>query len=158
MHLEAQDFLPRWLIGSFDVLPQNVGEFKSLLEDGIGKFKEFSDGQPVDKDRSLGLFLNCKKPSGDQMGFFFGECLPNLDTLEAKFMSEVSDKIGTIRDYIQTIIIIHVFRMTTSFLTPGREPSLASQLGSESWCIYIFTLMFVQKVFLCIIETIIQCR
>ena len=104
MHLEAQDFLPRWLIGSFDVLPQNVGEFKSLLEDGIGKFKEFSDGQPVDKDRSLGLFLNCKKPSGDQMGFFFGECLPNLDTLEAKFMSEVSDKIGTIRDYIQTII------------------------------------------------------
>ena len=98
------------------------------------------------------------KPSGDQMGFFFGECLPNLDTLEAKFMSEVSDKIGTIRDYIQTIIIKHVFRMTTSFLTPGREPSLASQLGSESWCVYIFTLMFVQKFFLCIIETIIQCR
>ena len=59
---------------------------------------------------------------------------------------------------IQTIIIIHVFRMTTSFLTHGREPSLASQLGSESWCVYIFTLMFVQKFFLCIIETIIQCR
>ena len=82
-------FLPRWLIGGFDVLPQNMDEIKSLVEDGIGKFQQFSNGQPVDKDRSLGLFLNCKKPSGDQMGFFFGECLPNLDTLEDKFMSEV---------------------------------------------------------------------
>ena len=79
----------RWLVGGFDVLPQSVGEFKSLVEDGIGKVQQFYVGQPVDKDRSLGLFLNCKKPSGDQMGFFFGECLPNLDTLEAKFISEV---------------------------------------------------------------------
>ena len=74
-------------------MPQNMGEFKSLVEDGIGKFQQFSKGQKVDKDRSLGLFLNCKKPSGEQMGFFFGECLPNLDTLEAKFMSEVGTKI-----------------------------------------------------------------
>ena len=84
---------PRWLIGGFDVLPQSVGEFKSLVEDGIGKVQQFYVGQPVDKDRSLGLFLNCKKPSGDQMGFFFGECLPNLDTLEAKFISEVKGSI-----------------------------------------------------------------
>jgi len=85
-------FSDRWLIGGFDVLPQNMGEFKSLVEDGIGKFQQFSEGQPVDKDRSLGLFLDCKKPSGEQMGFFFGECLPNLDTLEAKFMSEDDDE------------------------------------------------------------------
>ena len=83
----------RWPIGGFDVLPQSVGEFKSLVEDGIGKVQQFYVGQPVDKDRSLGLFLNCKKPSGDQMGFFFGECLPNLDTLEAKFISEVKGSI-----------------------------------------------------------------
>ena len=107
-------------------MPQNMGEFKSLVEDGIGKFHQFSDGQPVDKDRSLGLFLDCKKPSGEQMGFFFGECLPNLDTLEAKFMSEVGDKIGMIRVEI-------MFRTTTSFHMPGREPSLASLLDSESW-------------------------
>jgi len=85
-------FSDRWLIGGFDVLPQNMDEIKSLVEDGIGKFQQFSNGQPVDKDRSLGLFLNCKKPSGDQMGFFFGECLPNLDTLEDKFMSEDDDE------------------------------------------------------------------
>ena len=70
-----------------------MGEFKSLVEDGIGKVQQFYVGQPVDKDRSLGLFLNCKKPKGDQMGFFFGECLPNLDTLEAKFISEVKGSI-----------------------------------------------------------------
>merc|ERR1712226_657877 len=85
-------FSDRWLIGGFDVLPQNMDEIKSLVVDGIGKFQQFSTGQPVDKDRSLGLFLNCKKPSGDQMGFFFGECLPNLDTLEDKFMSEDDDE------------------------------------------------------------------
>ena len=108
-------------------MPQNMGEFKSLVEDGIGKFQQFSTGQPVDKDRSLGLFLDCKKPSGEQMGFFFGECLPNLDTLEDKFMSEVREKT------ICKIRIQLLFRMTMSFLMPGREPSLASLLDLESW-------------------------
>ena len=127
MNTRGQNFLLRWLIGGFDVLPQNMGEFKSLLEDSIGKFQQFSDGQPVDKDRSLGLFLDCKKPSGEQMGFFFGECLPNLDTLEHKFMSEVKDKkIGKIKVEL-------LFRMMMSFRMPGREPSLASLSDLESW-------------------------
>ena len=111
----------RWLVGGFDVLPQSVGEFKSLVEDGIEKFQQFKVGQPVDKDRSLGLFLNCKKPSGDQMGFFFGECLPNLDTLEAKFISEV-----LIKSNWQMFEIDTSLRMMMSSPTPGREQSRAS--------------------------------
>ena len=117
----------RWLVGGFDVLPQSVGEFKSLVEDGIEKFQQFKVGQPVDKDRSLGLFLNCKKPSGDQMGFFFGECLPNLDTLEAKFISEVRGS------NMGKVLVDTSLRMTMSFPTPGREQSRASPLDLESW-------------------------
>ena len=111
----------RWLVGGFDVLPQSVGDFKSLVEDGIEKIQQFKVGQPVDKDRSLGLFLNCKKPSGDQMGFFFGECLPNLDTLEAKFISEV-----LIKSNWQMFEIDTSLRMMMSSPTPGREQSRAS--------------------------------
>ena len=47
-------------------------------------------GHKVVGDReSLGLFLNCKRPSGDQMALFFGECIPKLDTLEEQFYDEV---------------------------------------------------------------------
>ena len=76
------------MIGKWTV-PQSFGEARSMFHDVSKKIDQLSRGDQIDKDRSLGLFINCKKPSGEQMGFFFGECIPNLDLLEDQFYSEV---------------------------------------------------------------------
>merc|ERR1712127_158067 len=80
-------FSDRWMIGKWTV-PQSFGEARSMFHDVSKKIDQLSRGDQIDKDRSLGLFINCKKPSGEQMGFFFGECIPNLDLLEDQFYSE----------------------------------------------------------------------
>lgn len=80
-------FSDRWLVGDFTTVPRSGAEVEAMVKDAFNKFEQFADGRPVDTTRSLGLFLRCKKASGDQMGLFIGECLPNLYTLEEEFYS-----------------------------------------------------------------------
>ena len=80
--------MSRWMMKGKPLLTRS-------LDDGFdNSFGQVFHRRPpghkvVGARESLGLFLNCKKPSGDQMALFFGECIPKLDTLEEQFYDEV---------------------------------------------------------------------
>jgi len=141
-------FSDRWMAGGWTV-PRSIQGAELMVEDAMHKFSDFVQGNKIDKGRSLGLFINCKKPSGDQMGFFFGECIPNLDTLESNFYSEDDRDFphawkGAIICFCLGLAIM-VLTVVLSLLTPCLRHCI---------CCSIFTLCGVMQSFAAVLFTL----
>lgn len=78
-------FTDRWIIGGFNV-PSSLGEMEQTFSLVAEKGNQFLAGRAVDKDVSLGIFIDCVKPNGNLL--FYGECIPNLDKLEQQMTSD----------------------------------------------------------------------
>jgi hypothetical protein len=111
-------FSDRWLVGGWG-LPGSLAEVESTASDALYKLQQFRRGEEVGRDRALGLFLRCKRPGGQQMGLFMGECIPKLDILEDQFYSEVTRPLLVKVDMV--LMNVPVRRTMTTSLTPGRE-------------------------------------
>jgi len=75
-------FTNKWLEGKYS------GSNLSSISAGVNLLENIgnavADGSPQDLlHHDVGLFLNCKEPSGQK--FFEGECIPDLENLEKMF-------------------------------------------------------------------------
>lgn len=140
-------FSNRWMMKGKPLLARSLDEG---FDHSFGQAFHRPPGHKVVGDReSLGLFLDCKRPSGDQMALFFGECIPKLDTLEEQFYDE-DDKVfphawkGGIICFAVGLAIM-VLTVVISLLTPCLRHCI---------CCSIFTLCGVMQSFSAVLFTL----
>jgi hypothetical protein len=80
-------FTNKWLEGNISV--SNFNSAESILDTATGLVNNVASGQDVTQ-RTVGLFMDCKEITRDK--FFEGECIPNLEWIKEKFITDLDDQ------------------------------------------------------------------
>merc|ERR1712223_1290759 len=79
-------FTNKWLEGKVSV--SNLNSAESILDTVTGLGNNIASGQDLTQ-RTVGLFMDCKEITRDK--FFEGECIPNLEWIKEKFITDLDD-------------------------------------------------------------------